>query len=142
MAKAKSGDTVNVHYTGKLDDGTIFDTSTDGEPMQFTIGDEQVIPGFEQAVIGMEPGESKTTTIPCEEAYGPHHPEMIIEVDRGRLPEGAEPEVNQRFQVSQPDGQTFMVRVTEVSETQVKMDANHPLAGQNLTFDIQLAGIV
>ncbi len=142
MAKAKMGDTVSVHYTGTLDDGTIFDTSADRGPMQFTIGEEQVIPGFEQAIIGMEPGESKTVRIPAEEAYGPHLSEMVIVLDRDRLPEDLEPAVGQRFQVSQPDGQTFIVRVTEVSELNVTLDANHPLAGEDLTFDIQLTEIM
>jgi len=138
MARAKTGDTVSVHYTGKLDDGTIFDTSAEREPLQFTIGENQVIPGFEQAVIGMEPGDSKSTRIPAEEAYGPHHDEMVVTLDKSHLPEGMEPEVEQRFQLRQPDGQTFIAKVTDIGESNITLDANHPLAGEALTFDIQL----
>jgi len=141
MVKAKTGDTVSVHYTGKLDDGTIFDTSADREPLQFTIGEKQVISGFEQAVIGMEPGDSKSTRIPAEEAYGPHYDEMVVTLDKGHLPEGVEPEVEQRFQLRQPDGQTFIAKVTDIGESSITLDANHPLAGEALTFDIQLTGI-
>ena len=141
MTKAKTGDTVSVHYTGKLDDGTIFDTSAEREPLQFTIGENQVIPGFEQAVIGMEPGDSKSTRIPAEEAYGPRYDEMVVTLDKSHLPEGMEPEVEQRFQLRQPDGQTFIAKVTDIGESNITLDANHPLAGEALTFDIQLTQI-
>jgi peptidylprolyl isomerase len=141
MAQAKTGDTVKVHYTGKLDDGTVFDTSSDREPLQFTIGQGQLIPDFEQAVVGMNPGESKTIQIPSENAYGPHRQEMVMEVDRSEFPENLEPKVDQRLQVSQSDGRTFPVTVTGVSESKVTLDANHPLAGKDLTFDIQLSEI-
>jgi len=142
MAQAKNGDTVKVHYTGKLDDGTIFDTSADREPMQFTIGEGQLIPDFEQAVVGMSPGESKTVQIPSENAYGPHHEEMVMAVERKEFPDDLEPKVDQMLQVRRQDGHTFAVKVTDVSETKVTLDANHPLAGQDLTFDIQLSEIV
>jgi len=142
MAKAKTGDTVKVHYTGKLDDGTIFDTSADREPLQFTIGEGQLIPDFEQAVVGMDPGESKTVQIPSDKAYGPHHEEMVMIVNRTEFPEDIEPKVDQRLQVRQEDGQSFAVTVTVVSESSVTLDANHPLAGKDLTFDIQLAEII
>ncbi len=142
MAQAKTGDTVKVHYTGKLDDGTVFDTSADREPLQFTIGTGQLIPDFEQAVVGMNPGESKTVQIPSENAYGPHREEMVMEVDRSEFPENLEPQVDQRLQVSQSDGRTFPVTVTDVSESKVTLDANHPLAGKDLTFDVQLTEIV
>ena len=141
MAQAKTGDTVKVHYTGKLDDGTIFDTSADREPLQFTIGERQLIPDFEQAVVGMNPGESKTIQIPSDNAYGPHHEEMTMVIDRSEFPKDVEPQVDQRLQVSQADGQAFAVTVTAVSEAEVTLDANHPLAGQDLTFDIQLTEI-
>ena len=141
MAQAKNGDTVKVHYTGKLDDGTVFDTSADREPLQFKIGEGQLIPDFEQAVIGMNPGDSKTVQIPSDKAYGPHHEEMVMEVDRSQFPEGLEPKVDQRLQVQQPDGQAYAVTVTDVSEAKVTLDANHPLAGKDLTFDIQLTEI-
>ena len=142
MAQAKTGDTVKVHYTGKLDDDTIFDTSVDREPLQFTIGEGQIIPDFEQAVVGMKPGETKTVQIPSDRAYGPHHEEMVMVVDRQEFPENLKPEVDQRLQVRQQDGQAFVVTVTAVTESKVTLDGNHPLAGRDLTIDIQLAEIV
>lgn len=142
MAQAKHGDTVKVHYTGKLEDGTVFDTSIDRDPLQFTIGEGQVIPGFEQAVLGMNPGESKTIRIPTDEAYGTRREEMVMVVDRNQLPADLNPEVGQQLQRSQPDGQTIVVTVTEVSKSSVTVDANHPLAGKDLTFDIQLVEVV
>lgn len=142
MVQAQRGDTVQVHYTGKLEDGTVFDTSTNRDPLQFTIGEGQIIPGFEQAVVGMNPGESKTVTIPMDQAYGPHREEMVLEVDRKQFPEHLNPEVGQQLQVRQQNGQTMIVTVVEVSDTNVTLDANHPLAGENLTFDIHLVGIV
>ena len=141
MAQAKIGDTVKVHYTGKLDDGTVFDTSIEREPLEFTVGDGQLMPAFEQAVIGMKPGESKNIQIAPENAYGPHQQEMVMKVDKKVLPEGLNPQVDQRLQVQQQNGQSFVVRVTDISEESVTLDGNHPLAGQNLTFDIQLAEI-
>jgi len=142
MAEAKNGDTVKVHYTGKLDDGTVFDTSIDREPMQFTIGEGQLIPDFEQAAVGMNPGESKTIQIPAENAYGPHHQEMIMVVERSQFPEDLKPEVGQQLQVRQANSQDFVVTVMAVSDSEVTLDGNHPLAGKDLTFDIQLAEIV
>lgn len=141
MAQAKPGDTVSVHYTGKLDDGTIFDSSTGGDPLQFTIGAGQIIPGFDQAVIGMNPGESKTINIPADEAYGPHHEEWVLAVDRREIPADFNPEVGQQLQVRHPDGRTTVVMVTGVSEATVTLDGNHPLAGKDLTFEIQLIEI-
>ncbi|HUT68296.1 MAG TPA: peptidylprolyl isomerase [Dehalococcoidales bacterium] len=141
MAQAKTGDTVKVHYTGKLDDGTVFDTSAEGEPLEFSIGEGRIIPDFEQAVVGMKPGESKSIQIASENAYGPHRKEMVMVVDRKDIPEGLDPKVNQRLQVQQSNGQPFVVTVTDASETSVTLDGNHPLAGQDLTFDIQLTEI-
>ena len=138
MVQAKNGDNVKVHYTGKLEDGTVFDTSVNRDPLQFKIGEGQVLPGFEQAVVGMNPGESKTSTIPAEEAYGPHRKEMILVMERNQLPPDLEPEVGQRLQVRQDNSQPIVVEVTDVSESSVTLDANHPLAGKDLTFDIQL----
>jgi len=142
MAQAKNGDTVKVHYSGKLDDGTLFDTSAEREPLEFTIGEGKLIPDFEQAVVGMEPGESKNIQITSENAYGPHHEEMVMVVDRKDIPEGLDPQVNQKLQVQQQNGQSFVVTVTEVSEANVTLDGNHPLAGKDLSFDIQLMEIV
>ena len=141
MAQAKTGDTVKVHYTGKLDDGTVFDTSADREPLQFTIGEGQLIQDFEQAIVGMNPGDSKTVQILSDNAYGPHHEEMIMVVERNQFPDDLEPKVDQMLQVRQQDGQTYTVKVTDVSEANVTLDANHPLAGKDLTFDIRLAEI-
>ena len=142
MAHAKNGDLVKVHYTGKLEDGTIFDSSVDREPLEFTLGRGEVISGFEEIVVGMQPDESKTTTLPPEKAYGPHHPEMVVTVEKERFPEDLEPEIGQQLQMRQEEGRTIVVAVTEVSESSVTLDANHPLAGKDLTFDIQLVEIV
>ncbi|WP_214020681.1 peptidylprolyl isomerase [Methanoculleus sp.] len=142
MAQAKEGDTVKVHYTGKLEDGTVFDTSEERAPLEFTIGSGQIIQGFEKAVVGMEPGEAKTATIQPEEAYGPHREDMTLTVDREQFPEEIDPEPGQQLQVQQPDGRAAVVVVSDVSESTVTLDANHPLAGQPLTFEIRLVDIV
>ncbi|MFQ6112908.1 MAG: peptidylprolyl isomerase [bacterium] len=141
MTQVKHGDTVKVHYTGKLEDGTVFDSSIDGEPMQFKIGEGQLISGFEQAVVGMKPGETKSANVPANEAYGPHREDMVIVVERKKLPAHLNPEVGQQLQSIQ-GGQTIIVTVTDVSESTVTLDANHPLAGKNLFFDIHLIEIV
>ncbi|MBE9182315.1 peptidylprolyl isomerase [Oculatella sp. LEGE 06141] len=141
MTQAKQGDTVTVHYTGKLDDGTVFDSSANRDPLQFSIGEGNVIPGFEQAVMGMSPGESKTAIIPADQAYGPHYQEMVLVVDRNQIPDNLPVEIGQQLQIRQQGGQTIPVMITEVSEAQVTLDANHPLAGEDLTFDIQLVEI-
>ncbi len=142
MAQAKLGDTVRVNYTGRLDDGTVFDSSLRSGPLEFTIGDGQLIPGFENAVIGMTPGETKTQRIPAEEAYGPHADFLVIEVDRRRVPPDLDPQVGDRLQLQHPDGRVTPVLVTAVTETSITLDANHPLAGKDLTFDIELLEIV
>lgn len=141
MAQAKQGDTVKVHYTGRLDNGNVFDTSADRDPLEFTIGAGQVIPGFDQLVTGLSPGESKTEKIVAEQAYGPHLKEMEVEVPREEIPETMKPKVGDLYQL-QGNGQTFRVRVTSVSETSVTMDGNHPLAGKDLTFEVSLVEIV
>jgi len=140
-ASAKNGDTVKVHYTGTLEDGTVFDTSVEQEPLEFTLGEGQLIPGFEQAVIGMKVGESKTVTIPTEEAYGPPSDNLIVEAGRDQFPEDFEPVIGQQLQMAQPDGRTSIVLVVGFSETTVTIDANHPLAGEDLTFEIELVEI-
>jgi peptidylprolyl isomerase len=141
MVHAKPGDTVKIHYTGRLEDGTVFDSSANGEPLEFTLSGGEVIPGFDQAVVGMSPGESKTEKISMDQAYGPYREEMVIEVNRQQLPPDLQPEVGQQLQVQQENGQLIPVLVTEVTESQVTLDANHPLAGEDLTFDIQLVEI-
>ncbi len=141
MSQAKKGDTVKVHYTGKLDDESVFDTSREREPLEFTLGEQQVIPGFEEAVEGMKLGETRTVKIPAEQAYGPHHEDMVVEVPREVFPADIEPKVGQFLQVRQADGQMFDVVVVAVSEDTVTLDANHPLAGKDLTFEIELVEI-
>lgn len=142
MARAKNGDTVKVHYTGKFKDGSVFDTSRERDPLQFTIGANQIIRGFEKAVVGMSPGEAKTTEVPADEAYGPHHPEMVLEVSQNKIPEHIKPEVGQQLQIRQGDKAPVLVKVTEVTESSVTLDANHPLAGKDLIFDLQLVEIL
>jgi len=142
MEKAKAGDTVRVHYTGKLEDGTVFDTSAQRDPLEFTIGERGVIPGFEQAVVGMAAGDRKTVQLPPERAYGGHRSELVFEVERGDLPPDLEPEVGQQLEYREPDGESVPLTVTDVSESTVTLDANHPLAGEELTFDLELVDIV
>jgi peptidylprolyl isomerase len=143
MVQAKLGDTVRVHYTGKLEDGTIFDSTQGKKPLEFILGTADLMNGFQQAVLGMRPGESKTERIPKQLAYGPHQEALCLEVDQAMFAaERVTPEVGMQLEVLDPDGQARPVRVTEVSGTNVKLDANHPLAGQDLVFDINLVEIV
>ena len=142
MVQAKSGDTVKVHYTGRLDDGTKFHTSIGREPLQFTIGKNQLIPAFEQAIVGMKPGESKTIKIPAQNAFGPYYDDLVRTIKRDQFPPDLEPEVGQKLNASHIDGQTITVTVIDVTESSITLDANHPLAGQNLTFEIKLIDIL
>ncbi|HEX2203970.1 MAG TPA: peptidylprolyl isomerase [Longimicrobium sp.] len=138
--QAKAGDTVRVHYKGTLADGQVFDSSEGLEPLEFTLGTGQVIAGFDEAVTGMRIGEEKEVTIPSGEAYGDPREELILRVGRDSFPEGVEPEVGQQFQVSQ-EGQPFVVTVIDVADDAITLDANHPLAGEDLTFALQLVEI-
>jgi peptidylprolyl isomerase len=140
MQAANTGDVVRVHYTGKLDDGSIFDSSSGRDPLQFRLGGGEVIPGFEQAVTGMSPGEERRVTIPADAAYGARREELVLVVSREELPAELEPEVGQQLQMSQ-DGQDFVVTISDVTEQDVVLDANHPLAGEDLTFELQLVDI-
>jgi peptidylprolyl isomerase len=142
MSQAQTGDTVRVHYTGKLADGSVFDSSLQREPLEFQVGQGRVITGFEKAVVGLEPGESKTVEVPAEEGYGQRRDEMVVSVSRQDLPPEISPEIGQQLQITQPDGSPVPVRVIEVSDESVKLDANHPLAGKSLTFELQLLEIV
>jgi len=142
MQQAKNGDTVKVHYTGKLEDGTVFDTSAAREPFQFVIGDGQIIPGFDQAVNGMNVGESKTINVPSDEAYGPHLEDRVVVVNQDQIPKHLELEIGQHVQIPQTDGIKILFIVTNISETHVTLDANHPLAGKDLIFEIQLIEIL
>ena len=141
MSQAKETDRVKVHYTGSLEDGTVFDSSKDRSPLEFTIGEGKIIKGLEEAVVGMSPGESKTAKIPAEAAYGPRREEMVVAFSRDRLPADIEPEVGQQLQLQKQTGETIPVIVSSVSEAEVVLDANHPLAGKDLMFDIQLVEV-
>lgn len=141
MEQAKNGDTVTVHYTGKLDSGQVFDTSKDREPVEFTIGQGQVIEGFEEAVVGMSPGEEKTTKVSADKAFGPRVADKVVSLSRDQFPDNVEPEVGQRLRASQPGGKEVSVTVVDVSESTVTLDANHPLAGKDIVFEIQLEAI-
>jgi FKBP-type peptidyl-prolyl cis-trans isomerase 2 len=138
---ANTNDFVEVHYTGTLHDGTIFDSSRDREPLAFQMGAGQMIPGFEGAVLGMTIKDVKTVTIPAGEAYGEVIEEMIQEVPRAHLPEGLEPHVGQQLSSRMADGQEILLKVTDVQENHIVVDANHPLAGEALTFEIELVSV-
>jgi len=142
VAQANIGDTVKVHYTGRLGNSTIFDSSVEREPFQFTLGQEQVIRGFEQAVLGMTVGESKTVVIPADEAYGPYRDDMVIVDDISTLPPGLEPEIGDQLSLTLPDGRVIGVTVIEITESTITIDANHHLAGKDLVFDIELVEIL
>ena len=141
MTQAKSGDTVRIHYTGTLDDGTQFDSSAGRDPLEFALGGGQVIPGFDGAVDGMTVGENKSVTIPPEQAYGERHEQLVQQVPKTSLPEDMKPEVGMQLQSQSPDGQVMTLVVTEVEEANITVDANHPLAGEALTFAIELVEI-
>ena len=136
MTTAKSGDTVKINYTGTLDDGSVFDSSEGREPLSFTLGSGQVIPGFDEAVTGMAQGEQKKVTIPSDQAYGPRNEDMVITAPRDQVPPDLDPQVGMQLQMGAPDGQTIMVVVVEVTDEHIKLDANPPLAGKDLTFEI------
>lgn len=141
MGTAKAGDKVEVHYTGSLEDGTVFDSSKGRDPLAFTIGEKTLIRGFEEAVVGMAVGNSKSVHIPAIEAYGEHDPARILKVPLSDLPEGINPQEGQQLQMRQSSGQAVMVRISEVTETDITLDANHPLAGKNLNFEIELVKV-
>ncbi len=142
MVQAKAGDTVRVHYSGFLDDGTVFDSSLDREPFEFTLGQGMVIPGFEDAVVGMDVGETKTVNIPSERAYGPYRDELLVSVERSQVPPNIEPDLGMELQIRTPEGTVTNVTITEMDEESITLDANHPLAGKDLIFEIKLVEIV
>ncbi len=141
MTQATTGNTIKVHYTGTLDDGTQFDSSAGREPLELTLGEGQVIPGFEKGLEGMAVGEKKTVHIPAEEAYGKHHPELVQEVPRDRIPEEIELEVGVQLQAQGPSG-AFVVVVTDLNDEVATLDGNHPLAGEALNFELELVEII
>lgn len=141
-AVAKDGDKVQVDYTGKLADDTVFDTSIGKTPFEFTLGSGQTIPGFEKAVVGMKVGEKKTVTIPVDEAYGPYHDDWVIQISRDRIKTDTEPQVGQVLSTTGTSGQQIAFTITAVSDNgTVTLDGNHPLAGKDLTFEIELLKI-
>ena len=141
MAQAKNGDTVEIRYTGKLEDGTVFDSSQGRDPLQFILGGKQVIPGFEEAVTGMETGDKKTATIPPEQAYGPYRDEMLITMEKERFPKDMDLKTGTMVRLKGQNEQEINVPITKVEGEKVTLDANHPLAGKALVFDIELVGI-
>lgn len=141
MDQAKTGDKVKVHYTGKLDDGNVFDSSEGRDPMQFVIGAKELIPDFEEAIVGMSPGDSKTVKITSDRAFGPRRDELVTDIDSNNIPPEMELQVGQRLNATDPNGQTVTVTVVALTDSGVKVDANHPLAGEDLTFDIELVEI-
>ncbi len=141
MQKVKDGDTVKVHYHGKLTDGTTFDSSEGREPLSFEVGSGQVIPGFNEGVTGMEVGEKKTITIPSDQAYGEKRDDLLMEFPMDKFPPDLKPEVGMALNMSNQEGHQFPVMITEVRDESVILDANHPLAGKDLVFDLEVVGI-
>jgi peptidylprolyl isomerase len=142
MTHATSGDTVLFHYTGCLNDGTVFDSSSGREPFRVTLGTGQVIRGVDEALVGMAPGEEKTVTLPADEAYGPRRPELLHEVQREAIPPEVDVEVGKQLEGRDTAGQRLRLTVVDVADDTVTLDANHPLAGQDRKFDLQLVQIV
>ena len=142
MAQAKIGDTVRVHYSGKLDTGVLFDSSVGSDPLEFELGSGRLIQGFEEAVIGMSPDESKTVQIPPEKGYGRYKEERVIKVDKKDLPPEIVPVVGMSLEVCASNGVMVPVQITEIEDTSITLDANHPLSEQILTFEIKLIEIV
>jgi len=141
MTQVKTGDKVKVHYTGKLEDGTQFDSSVGSDPLEFTIGTGQLIPGFDNGVVGMTVGEKKIITLPPAEAYGERNEELVIDVDRAQLPADLKPEIGTMLQSKQQDGELINLMIIEVKEAAVTVDANPPLAGKTLIFEIELVEV-
>lgn len=137
----KDGDKVKVHYRGTLDDGSEFDSSRGRDPLEFTLGCGMLIPGFEAAVLGLEKGGSVTVTIPPAEAYGEHDPQQIVPIDRDQFPEDMQLEPGMVIQLQDQDGNVIEAAITEVGEKEVMLDANHPLAGEALTFEIEVVEV-
>jgi FKBP-type peptidyl-prolyl cis-trans isomerase 2 len=142
MTKAKTGDRVKVHFEGYLVDGTVFGSTTDEKPFEFTIGDKNMLPGFENAVVGMQKGDTKTITLPPEEAYGPHKKELVHVMDKSSFPQEINLEIGKRLQVRTQDGRSAIVTIKDFTEDNIVIDENDPLAGKTLTFKIELVEII
>lgn len=141
MSQATAGNTVKIHYTGRFEDGTVFDSSEGRDPLEFTLGAGHVIPGMDSAVDGMKVGDNQTVSIPPESAYGSHDERLVQSVPKNVLPEDMTPEVGMQLQSQSPDGQVMQLVVTEVADETITVDANHPLAGRVLEFDIELVAV-
>jgi peptidylprolyl isomerase len=138
MDEVKRGDNVKVHYVGTLEDGTVFDSSAEGEPLSFDVGSGQVIEGFDDAVMGMKVGEKKTVLVPVDKGYGDRQDELVIQAPLEQIPPDLDPEVGMRLEMGGPNGELIRVVITEITETHLVLDANPPLAGKDLTFAIEL----
>ncbi|NIO49421.1 MAG: peptidylprolyl isomerase [Candidatus Aminicenantes bacterium] len=138
----KTGDTVKVHYTGRFDDGEVFDSSEGREPLQFKVGTEEIIKGLEKAVLGMKPGERKSVTVNPEEGYGNYNKKLLMEMPKERIPEDISPEKGMPLQLVNRQGKAIPVVVAEILDKSIRLDANHPLAGKLLYFDLELVEIV
>ncbi len=138
MIRAAKGDIVKVHYTGRLADGTVFDASPAERPLQFIIGKSEVIPGFDEAVAGMYQGESKSVTVPADKAYGPRHPEMIEEIDRALLPADVALVIGGQLEITLEGGEVLRAMVVDLNDEKATLDRNHPLAGKDLHFQLEL----
>ncbi len=141
MKKVTKGDTVKVHYTGKLADGSVFDTSRERDPLQIKLGENQVIPGLENAVIGMETGKKKTAVIMADDAYGQFRDDLIVTMPFADLPDDLNPKVDEFIKISHKDGRELFVKVLAVDDKNITFDGNHPLAGKDLTFEIEIVEI-
>ena len=141
MAAAKKGDVVKVEYKGKIEEGTVVSRTPDDETLRFTIGDGKMMPGFERAVIGMHEGESKTVEIKAKDGFGPYREELVMTVERSEWPEDVEPKIGEQLEMQREDGHTIVAEITGITDDTVELDANHPLAGKDLTFDIELKSI-
>jgi FKBP-type peptidyl-prolyl cis-trans isomerase 2 len=142
MTVAKAGDTVRIHYTGRLGDGGEFDSSMGREPLEFTLGEGAVIAGFEKAVMGMSVGEAKTVTIACDDAYGAHEEAGVEVIERSMIPAEVELEVGGQVRADGPDGEPVVLTIAAIDDETVTLDGNHPLAGHDLTFELELVAIV
>lgn len=142
MTQAKHGDTVRIHYTGRLTDGTQFDSSANRDPLEFQLGSGQIIKGLDDQVQGMAVGDKQTVTIPADAAYGPHRPEGVQIVPREQIPDGVDVSIGARLQATGGDGNAMTLTVVNASDAEITVDANHPLAGKDLVFDVELVEVV
>ena len=141
MSQAKNGDTVKVHFTGRLENGEVFSKAKEDEPFEFTLGSGELIPGFDKGIVGMQVGQIKTITVPPEEAFGERHEDLVVDVNRTHIPEHITPVIGQQLRIRRRSGDLLKVTIADVDEDTVTLDANHPLAGNTLFFEVKLVGI-